>query len=125
MKKIYYTVQARFYEANEKVNNNIYYYYCYNEGNIIIENGRITGFLTLDFMEGIVNEENVSIKIYNYDNGNLSFSNLISDFQLPGNYILFSNDNRTMVKLLFGEMVKDRRKQMEIEKQIKEICELY
>lgn len=125
MKKIYYTVQARYYEAIGKVNNNIiYHYYCYNEGNIIMENGKIAGYLTLDSMEGIVNGENVSIKIHDYDNGkHLSFSNLIDDFQLPGNFILFSDDNRTMVKLSFEEMVKDRRKQEEIEKQIKEICE--
>ena len=53
MKKAYFKVVARFYEKTGIIGDNAYYEcYCYNDGYVILENGKLKGYLSLDFLLG-------------------------------------------------------------------------
>ena len=130
MKKIYYKVFIRFYKwiNEEKEYDDSSKYLC-NEGYAIIQNDCFIGFLGLDFLQGQYEKDTLLIQIRDFNNfGNwYEFSNNFEDFYLPNSFLLESDEYKEHIicEFLFEEMIKDKNKKSEIDKDYADVCELH
>ncbi|MCI8470097.1 MAG: hypothetical protein HFJ35_01075 [Clostridia bacterium] len=122
MKKAYFKVVARFYEKTGIIGDNAYYEcYCYNDGYVILENGKLKGYLSLDFLLGTFSDNELTIELQIYDDSSKHlFSNSIDSFELPNSFTLYSNN--MAIELSFEGIIKDKEKQNEISSEIENIC---
>lgn len=102
-----------------------------NRGYVIIEDERFEGYISLDYIEGICNEEEESLSIEIQDLNNpgeyFIFTGVVGGLELPGTYFLDTevpNDNKVCY-LQFDGIEKNPSKQKEIEKTLKEIKQLH
>lgn len=125
MKKAYFKVVARFYEKTGIIGDNAYYEcYCYNDGYVILENGKLKGYLSLDFLLGTFSDNELTIELQIYDDSSKHlFSNSIDSFELPNSFTLYSNN--MAIELSFEGIIKDKEKQNEISSEIENICRFW
>ncbi len=131
MKKLYYKIELRIERMdafNRREDDWIKYY---STGYVIIDNGNIEGYLTMDLISGIIsNSERIHIQLIEHNENKEdkfhTFSGVCEDLELPGEYELEEDQNPNIfAEILFIESVKKVAKQKKIRQELKRVKTLH